>query len=174
MTSAEERVVLVDPAGNVLGDCEKHAAHRNGGQLHLAFSILVFRPDGDVLLQQRASSKYHFAGQWSNTCCGHPRPGEAVAEAASRRLREEFGFTLELALRERFAYDAHDAVSGMTERELLSVFIGVGDPEPRPDPDEIGGWEWVAPEEVARRISERPEEFTPWFRILLQRGVLAR
>ncbi len=46
---------------------------------------------GRVLLQQRAAVKTRFPLRWANSCCGHPAPGEALAVAANRRLREELG-----------------------------------------------------------------------------------
>ena len=82
-----ESVTLVDAENNVIGSLGKIAAHRTG-RLHRAFSILITNPEGKFLLQRRAGHKYHFAGHWSNTCCGHPRPGEPVLAAAHRRLRE--------------------------------------------------------------------------------------
>ena len=46
---------------------EKLKAHVDG-LFHLAISIFVF--DGDhLLIQKRASSKYHCGGLWANTCC---------------------------------------------------------------------------------------------------------
>lgn len=91
-----EHVVLVDEQGRPVGVEEKLAAHRDGGRRHLAFSVYVFNARGELLLQRRAPGKYHFAGLWSNSCCGHPRPEEDVLLAARRRLGEEFGFETEL------------------------------------------------------------------------------
>src|SRR3954468_11389591 len=87
MTSSPE-VVLVDADDREIGRAEKMAAHRSGA-LHRAFSVFVFDGDGRVLLQRRARGKYHSGGLWSNTCCGHPLPGEDVAAGGRRRLREE-------------------------------------------------------------------------------------
>lgn len=87
---------LVDDEDVALGSMEKWLAHA-GGRLHSAFSIFVFRPDGALLLQRRASTKYHSGGLWSNTCCGHPRPGDAIAVAAHRCLREHMGFDCALS-----------------------------------------------------------------------------
>jgi len=85
-----ERVILVNEHDVVVGQAEKQAAHR-AGALHRAFSVFVQDGAGRVLLQRRALSKYHSGGLWSNTCCGHPRPGEDTRAAAARRLREEMG-----------------------------------------------------------------------------------
>ena len=90
-----ESVVLVDDQNNAIGSYGKIDAHRDG-KLHRAFSILITNPAGELLLQKRAACKYHFAQRWSNTCCGHPRPGEQVLDAARRRLGEELGFSVPL------------------------------------------------------------------------------
>ena len=101
-----ESVTLVDAENNVVGSCGKLAAHRDG-QLHRAFSILITNPHDELLLQRRAAQKYHFASRWSNTCCGHPRPGESTPGAAQRRLAEEFGFSAPLTQVAELSYRAH-------------------------------------------------------------------
>jgi len=164
-----EEIILVDETDREIGKAEKLAAHRDGGRLHRAFSIVLFDPAGRMLLQRRAATKYHFGGLWTNACCGHPRPGEAIDEAASRRLREELG--VEAALRKvfTFRYTATDVPSGLTERELDHVFVGTLTAEARPDPAEIDAVRWVAGEELARDLADRPERYTPWFGHVVER-----
>jgi isopentenyl-diphosphate delta-isomerase len=161
----QESVTLVDAENNVIGSCGKITAHREG-KLHRAFSILIINPGGELLLQRRAACKYHFAGRWSNACCGHPRPGEAPPAAAHRRLAEEFGFTVSLTQVAELLYRAEDAVSGLIEHEYLHVFQGVYAGEPHPDPDEIGAYRWMLHDRVQRSLSVHPDWFTPWFAIL--------
>ncbi|MFP4147120.1 MAG: isopentenyl-diphosphate Delta-isomerase, partial [Halorhodospira sp.] len=120
------------------------------------------------LLQRRADGKYHFSSLWSNTCCGHPRPGEAVTAAAERRLGEELGFTTALRPVTHFIYHAEDPCSGLAEREYAHVLIGRARGEqPAPDPQEVGSWQWVAPVAVRAAVAHQPESYTPWFRRLL-------
>jgi len=168
-SEAGEEVVLVDEQGQPIGVEEKLAAHRDGGQLHLAFSVYVFNARGELLLQRRAAGKYHFAGLWSNTCCGHPRPGEGVVQGAERRLEEEFGFRTELRPVLTYSYQARDPESGLSEHELLNVLAGEFEGEPRPDADEIEEWRWRDLDAVRRQVREAPEQVTPWFRLTLER-----
>src|ERR1700733_6898427 len=100
-----EEVTLVDENDSVVGSEHKLRAHIDG-KLHRAFSIFVFNSKHELLLQKRASTKYHSAGLWSNTCCGHPRPGESIQPAAHRRLREEMGFGCDLQEVFKFLYKA--------------------------------------------------------------------
>ena len=83
-----ETVILVNENDVQIGYEEKMQAHIDE-KLHRAFSIFIFNVNGDMLLQQRADTKYHCGGLWTNTCCSHPRPGENVSDAAHRRLVEE-------------------------------------------------------------------------------------
>ncbi len=175
--SAAERVVLVDERDREVGAAEKLAAHRDGGRLHRAFSIFLFDERGRMLLQQRAAGKYHFPLLWTNACCGHPRPGEDVAAAARRRVREELG--VEVALRPvfQFVYVAEDQKTGLTEREYDHVLIGRLSVDPRPCPEEVAACCWRARDELIRDVTARPGRYTPWFRTALaqldERGLLA-
>ncbi|HET9091394.1 MAG TPA: isopentenyl-diphosphate Delta-isomerase [Acidimicrobiales bacterium] len=158
-------VVLADDEGHPLGTRAKRAAHEAPGELHLAFSVFLFRGDGRTLVQQRAATKYHFAGTWANACCSHPEPGEAIDASARRRVREELG--LDCALEEvgRFVYRAVDGSSGLVEHEYDHVLVGMLDDAAagsvRPDPEEVQDWRWVDPAEVAGAGGE--EGFAPWF-----------
>ena len=112
-----EQVVLVDEGDRAIGAAEKLSAHRDGGRLHRAFSVFLFDAQGRVLLQRRAVAKYHFPLLWTNACCGHPRPGEGVVEAARRRVREELGVAVTLRPAFAFVYAAEDPATGLVERE---------------------------------------------------------
>ncbi len=156
----EERVVLVDERDRELGQADKLEAHR-AGTLHRAFSLFVFDAAGRVLLQRRAEGKYHSAGRWSNTCCGHPRPGEGTEAAARRRLNEEMGVDCELERVGRFVYRA--AVGGdLVEHEVDHVLIGRFDGEPRPDPREVSEWRWVDLGALVQDAAAHPERYTVW------------
>ena len=128
--------------------------------------MFLFDRAGRVLLQQRAASKYHSAGLWSNTCCGHPRPDEPIAEAAARRLFEEMGLEIELRPLFRFLYRA-DVGPTMVEHELDHVYAGRFEGDPRPDPAEVAAWRWIGLEELRDEVMRRPQDFTSWLRILL-------
>jgi isopentenyl-diphosphate Delta-isomerase len=91
----EEQVVLVDKTDAILGLMAKTEAHEKG-VLHRAISIILFNSKKELLIQQRADEKYHWAGIWSNTVCTHPRDGESYKAAADRRLHEELGIFTEL------------------------------------------------------------------------------
>jgi isopentenyl-diphosphate delta-isomerase len=161
-----ESVTLVDAEDNAIGSCGKIAAHRSG-KLHRAFSILISSPDGELLLQRRAAHKYHFARRWSNTCCGHPRPGEPTLAAARRRLAEELGFVVPLEEVTELRYRAVDPASGLIEHEHLHVLRGRYSGEPCPNPDEVGAIRWMPLTRVRRDLARYPDNFTPWFAFLV-------
>ncbi len=101
----DEILVLVDKHDNPIGSAGKADIHQKG-MLHRAFSIFFFDNKGNLLLQKRAATKYHSAGLWTNSCCGHPRFGEALEAAANRRLGEEMGFDCPLKKVSSFIYHA--------------------------------------------------------------------
>lgn len=154
-------MILVDPADAVLGAAPKLDAHRTG-VLHRAFSVFVFDSRGDLLLQRRARTKYHSGGLWTNTCCGHPRPGEDAGRAARQRLREEMGFTCPLAAVGRFTYRA-DVGGGLEEHELDHVYVGVHDGVPLPSPVEVDAWRRCAIPMLEEEVRHAPGRFSAWF-----------
>lgn len=161
----DEYVVLVDEKDVELGSMEKWQAHVEG-RLHRAFSIFVFRPDGALLLQRRASTKYHTGGLWTNTCCSHPRPGEAIAVAAHRRLREEMGFDCPLSPVWAFEYRAAVG-NGLVEHEYDHVLFGTADVTPSPDANEVDDVRWMFLADLWVELQRAPASFTPWLRIAL-------
>lgn len=157
-----EHVILVDEYDKEVGTSEKIQAHKEG-KLHRAFSIFVFNKKGDILLQKRAAGKYHSGGLWTNTCCGHPRPGENIEEAAHRRLQEEMGF--DCILREIFAFTYRtEFENGLQEHEYDHVLVGMFEGKVDPDPEEAEGFAWIPLEEVQEEVEKNPEEYTFWFR----------
>jgi isopentenyl-diphosphate Delta-isomerase len=170
-SAAPDDVILVDEHDRPVGTAPKLAAHQDGGTLHRAFSVFIFDSAGRMLLQRRASSKYHFGGLWTNTCCSHPRVGQTLLDSARARLRHEFGFETPLEERFSFVYRAQDPSSGLTEHEFDHVLVGRFDGRPHPNPEEVDAWEWVAPHDLLRDVRERPQRYTPWFRIVLERVV---
>lgn len=157
-----EQVILVDDHDNEIGVEEKTAAHVSG-KLHRAFSIFVFDSRGRLLLQKRAAHKYHSGGLWSNTCCGHPRPGEDTETAAHRRLKEEMGFDCELKKIHSFVYRTA-FTNGLNEHEYDHVLVGNADLLPKPDPSEVGDWKWIEPAWLTKDVQQHPEHYTFWFR----------
>lgn len=158
----DERLIVVDAEDNVIGFEEKLAVHHKG-LLHRAFSAFVFNSGGDMLLQKRASGKYHSAGLWSNACCGHPRPAEATDAGMSRRLDEEMGLTCPLGYVTPFLY-REEVSNGLIEHEYDHIFVGVSDRDPAANADEVDAWCWVDRARLDKRMAAAPAEFTIWFR----------
>jgi isopentenyl-diphosphate delta-isomerase len=161
-----EHVILVDENNNELGVEEKIKAHKEG-RLHRAFSIFVFNSKGELLIQQRAKTKYHSEMLWSNTVCSHPRPGETYDQAVHRRLMEEMGF--DCGLKKLFCFIYNTGFhNGLIENEYDCVFIGKFDGEPKPNPEEIMDCKWVALEELKEDISKNPDRYSVWLKIALE------
>lgn len=157
-----EKVVLVDTHGHQIGVEEKLRAHLNGA-LHRAFSIFIFNASGDLLMQRRAAAKYHSGGLWTNTCCGHPRPGEALAQAAHRRLQEEMGFDCAMEEAFQFTYRAQLG-NGLIEHEFDHVFLGRFEGQPQWNPEEVDACDWVSTDDLASNLAVRPDHYSYWLR----------
>jgi isopentenyl-diphosphate delta-isomerase len=169
MTDLPERemelVELVDVEGRPTGSATVAEAHREPGQLHRAFSVLLVDAAGRTLLQQRAAVKTRFPLRWANACCGHPKPAEPVAAAAARRMAEELGLS-GVALTELgvYLYRAADPQTGRVEHEYDHVLLGRIDPAApiRPDPAEVADLHWELPEALRTALDSSPERYAPW------------
>jgi isopentenyl-diphosphate delta-isomerase len=162
MNDSEEQIILVDNEDRETGLAPKLAAHQQGLR-HRAISVCVLDRAGRMLLQRRATSKYHSGGLWTNACCTHPRAGETVEAAARRRLKEELGVDCDLRFLARTHYRA-DVGNGLIEDEVVHLFVGAYDGPVTPDPDEVAGFDWVTQAELRTKIAADPERYTYWFR----------
>ncbi|NVZ53033.1 isopentenyl-diphosphate Delta-isomerase [Pseudomonas sp. B6002] len=160
-----ESLILVDQNDQATGTDDKLSVHRQG-LLHRAFSIFIFDRLGRLMLQRRAQGKYHSAGLWTNTCCGHPRPGEATGDAAIRRLDEEMGFTCPLQQITTLTYRT-EVPDGLIEHEFNHVYIGGFDDAPLVNPNEAAQWCWIELPVLEQWLMAEPQGFTAWFKIIL-------
>jgi isopentenyl-diphosphate delta-isomerase len=158
-----EEVILVDENDNVIGSMEKMEAHLKG-VMHRAFSVFIFNSSGEMLLQQRATGKYHSAGLWSNACCSHPYPGEDIEMAAQRRLNEEMGFKTSLEKLFDFVYKASFG-NELTENEFDHVFVGRYEGKININPREVNDYSFKSVKAIKQELKEKPETYTAWFHI---------
>jgi isopentenyl-diphosphate delta-isomerase len=151
----------------MLTPVEKLEVHQRGLR-HKAISVFILCGT-QVLLQRRALGKYHTPGLWANACCTHPAWEEESDVCAIRRVDEELGVkTTNLDFRETLEYRA-DVGGGLTEHEVVAVFIAKADSNLRivPNPDEVMDFEWVEYGDLQKRIADTPDVFTPWLRIYM-------
>lgn len=163
----EEKVILVNNKDEQIGLMPKMEAHEKG-LLHRAFSVFVFNDRNELMLQQRALSKYHSPGLWTNTCCSHQREGESNIAAGKRRLQEEMGFSTELRDTISFIYKA-PFDNGLTEHEFDHILVGKFNDEPKLNPEEAADYKWLNLEEVRRDMIKNPDIYTEWFKIIFDK-----
>lgn len=158
-----QEVILVNEQDEVVGTMEKIEAHEKA-LLHRAFSVFIFNTAGFMLLQQRALSKYHSPGLWTNACCSHPNPGEEVKDAALRRLQEELGFSTKIEKAFHFTYKAAFD-NGLTEYEFDHVFVGLYEGAMELNDDEVSAVTYKTMSEIAHELNATPQHYTEWFKI---------
>lgn len=163
----EEQVVLVNEQNEVLGTMPKMEAHEKG-ILHRAISILIFNSKGEMLIQQRAKTKYHWPLIWSNAVCSHPRENESFQAAAERRLGEELNIKCSLKEVYRFIYKAKDEQTGLIEHEYDVVYEGEYNGEVPFQKEEVESIQWIALAELFKDIEKQPNKYSFWFKEILK------
>ena len=154
----------MDETDREVGHMSKAACHDGDGVLHRAFSLFIFNRSGELLLQQRSSEKRLWPLYWSNSCCSHPRRGEAMDVATHRRLSQELGMTSDLEFLFKFQYQVPFKDLG-SENELCSVFVGISDDPVLPNVNEIADHRWIPADQLNEEMTSQPDTFTPWFRM---------
>lgn len=162
-----QSLILVDENDIQQGNGKKLLIHELG-LLHRAFSIFIFNTNGELLMQQRATEKYHSGGLWSNTCCSHPQFGEDIIESVNKRLNEEMGMKSKTEFAFSFIYKVKFD-NGLIEHEYDHVYLGVSNDLPLPDESEVKNWKYLNLKELEADISEHPEIYTEWLKICLPR-----
>lgn len=158
-----EQVVLLSESGEASGVLDKADVHHTATPLHLAFSCYLFDAAGRLLLTRRARTKKTWPGLLTNSCCGHPAPGEDIVDAVRRRIRQELSvdaaaITLILP---RFRYRAV-MPDDVVENEMCPVFRAHADSEPVPDPSEVDSHEWVDWPVFAADVRAGRRAVSPW------------
>lgn len=164
VSSESEQLILVDEDDNEIGHLSKARCHDGDGVLHRAFSLFLFNSDGDLLLQKRAEAKRLWPGYWSNSCCSHPRRGESMETATSRRLHDELNVEATLEYVYRFCYTADFGHAG-AENELCHVYLGRVDGQVKPNDSEISSVRFASAREIEQELEQTPDRFTPWFQL---------
>ena len=164
----KQQVILVDKNNRKIGVEEKIKAHKQGKR-HRAFSIFVFNSKKELLIQQRAKTKYHSGGLWTNTVCSHPRPNETYQQAVHRRLKEEMGFDCKLKKLFCFIYNT-GFQNSLIENEYDCVFIGKFDGEIKPNLKEIMNYKWISIKELKIDIIKNPNKYTVWLKIAFKKN----
>jgi isopentenyl-diphosphate delta-isomerase len=163
----QDQLICVDIFDREIGSAEKLEAHEKC-LLHRAFSVFLVK-DGKMLIQRRASHKYHSGGKWANACCSHPRVGEDLPTAIRRRLQEELNLEgIEPEELYGFVY-CHRFEDGLWEYEYDHVFVGQCDQTPELNPEEADACRWVEYDQLAQELLEYPDRFAVWFRICAPR-----
>jgi isopentenyl-diphosphate delta-isomerase len=158
----EELVVLVDEQDQVVGSMPKSQVHTDHTPLHRGLSVYVFDDQGNVIVQQRADHKKTWPGVWSNSCCGHPQPGEPYETAAAREVKEELGVDV-VDLKKVGDYRYRFEKNGVVEHEICPVFSSRFTGEVRLDPREVKEWKWMTwTDFLATLAADQDDLWSPW------------
>ena len=164
VSDPNEELILVDSDDNEIGYSSKSQCHKGLGTLHRAFSIFLFNSSGELLIQKRSVKKELWGQYWSNSCCSHPRKGEDLYEAATRRIQQELSIECNLSFLYKFQYQENYNNNG-SEHELCSVFYGLYDGSIQCNENEVEDWRMISSSQLNEEIGKSSTLFTPWLKL---------
>ena len=164
VSDPNEELILVDSDDNEIGYSSKSECHKGLGTLHRAFSIFLFNSTGELLIQKRSVKKELWGQYWSNSCCSHPRKGEDLYEAATRRIQQELSIECNLSFLYKFQYQENYNNNG-SEHELCSVFYGLYDGSIQCNENEVEDWRMISSSQLNEEIGKSNTLFTPWLKL---------
>lgn len=164
---ANDQVILVDKQDRMFNIKDKQYVHRKG-LLHRAISVFIFNKKNELMIQKRSALKYHSSLLWANTCCGHPRYGEIILQAAHRRLKEEMGFDCLLKQKFHFTYKS-ELDNGLIEHEFDYVFLGKYEGNPQINYNEVADWRWISLKKLIKDMNDNRNKYVIWLRIIIDK-----
>lgn len=151
---SEEIFDVVNEQDVVIDRQPRSVVHRLG-LLHRAVHVLVFNCAGEVFIQKRSMKKDRQPGVWDSSASGHVDSGEDYDACAVRELREEIGLSLASPPQRLFKLPA----SEQTDQEHVWIYRCEADGPFQLHPDEIDEGRWLAPAQLSRWQTERPQDF---------------
>ena len=158
---SEEIFDVVNERDEVIDQKPRTEVHARG-LLHRAVHVLVFNSHGQIFLQKRSMKKDRQPGLWDSSASGHVDSGEDYDACAVRELREEIGLQLNVVPRRLFKITAGPE----TDQEFVWVYRCEAEGPFQLHPEEIERGGWFTPDEVARWMAERPQEFASALRFI--------
>ncbi|HEX7859496.1 MAG TPA: NUDIX domain-containing protein [Verrucomicrobiae bacterium] len=149
---------VVNERDEVVGQLARREVHRQGLK-HRATHILIFNSTGEVFLQKRSLKKDNHPGVWDSSASGHVDSGEHYDACAVREVREELGIQLPCAPTRVLRINA----CAETGQEFVWVYRCTHEGPFVLHPEEIDTGAWFSPDQVAKWIREKPQEFAPAF-----------
>lgn len=131
---ADEMLTQVTDDDAVVGPVARKRVHGDPALIHRSVHVLVFDPDGRLLLQKRSLSKDTQPGKWDTSVGGHVGFGQSYEEAACREAAEELGLDLK---EEGLVYLYPSRIRNAVESENIRTFLHVSGGPFRPEPGEI-------------------------------------
>ena len=146
---------IYDENNRPCGRALRRDCHGNPALRHRASQVMVYHPDGRMLLQKRSMAKDIQPGKWDTAVGGHLDPGEDFETAARREMSEELGIAPQLPLQYLFDAKIRNRIESENTRVFGVTFAGPFD-FPRDEIDEV---RFFTPAEL--RDPVRQVEFTP-------------
>jgi isopentenyldiphosphate isomerase len=158
MKTDKEYFDIIDGDGNIIGKALRSECHGNPELIHRTVHVVVFHPDGRMLLQKRNQDKDIQPGKWDTSVGGHIDSGENHETAVVRELAEELGVVANFAdLKFLMDSEIRNEIESENVRIYSLIHPGPFDFQ-KEEISEVKFWKIC---ELRKSIEETPEIFTP-------------
>ncbi len=146
-----ELIDLYDADRVVLGRKAEKEAKMNKGEYRVVVHVCVLNSKGEMLIQQRSSTKKNFPNTWDLTLGGNVQAGENARMAAQRELMEELGIDVDFSdIRPLYTFNFKDGFDDMFvfEKDINIEDVKFID-------GEVQAVKWATREEILKLIEQK-------------------
>ena len=162
-------LILINKKDQEISRVSKIEAHLGKGKRHRAFTAILKKDKGEVLLTRRSLKKPLWPTFWDLSFSSHPWAGEELKAACQRRARQELGIGVK-GFKEVLSYEYHKRWSELfSEWEINHILLAGYNGRLKVNQEEISEWKWMEWEKALAWIKKEPEVWAPWAKIIIKK-----
>lgn len=159
-----QTILACDDDGNFQRYISRVEGHTGKGRRHLAITVLLYKNNGQILLQRRKHKV--FDNIWDFTGSTHPihkedGTDESFEEATLRCLKDEYNIE-NVKLKNLGSFNYFQEYNSFCENEHCMMMIGEYSGNFKLNPKAGYGYKWIEKGQFLKDIERNPQKYAPW------------